>query len=118
MSVHNWEQLRYCSAACRRQAGATIHRLVERCIVALLAERRPQASICPSDAARQVFGEQFRAHMEDVRNAARRMAGRDEVVVTQRGARIDPATMRGPVRIARGPRFGHAAPREPDGSQP
>lgn len=105
MSDHDWEALRYCSRACRARAGAEVHVRIESAIRRLLSARAPSSSICPSDAAREVFGRGFRAHMEDTRAAARRMAHRGEVVVTQRGRRVDPAEMRGPVRVARGPRF-------------
>ena len=80
MSDWNWERLRYCSAACRRRAGARVHRDIEAAIVALLAERGPGASICPSEAARRLFPDRFSNYMEDVRRGARRLAARGEVV--------------------------------------
>ena len=102
MSTWNWERLRYCSAGCRRRSGARIHRTIEETVVALLGERRPGASICPSEAARRLFPDGFAGRMEDVRRAARRLAARGEVVITQKGR---PADFRGPIRIARGSRF-------------
>ena len=108
MSAWNWEQLRYCSTACRRQTGAQMHQGPEASIVGLLQERTANTSICPSEAAWCLFGDRFREHMEDVRRAARRMAWRGEVVITQGGKPFDPATMRGPMRIAAGPQFSAA----------
>ena len=105
MSTWNWERLRYCSAGCRRRSGARIHRTIEETLVALLGERRPGASICPSEAARRLFPDGFADRMEDVRRAARRLAARGEVVITQKGRPADPADFRGPIRIARGSRF-------------
>jgi hypothetical protein len=96
---------RYCSAGCRSARKARLHRELEEIILELLAARDPSASLCPSEAARRRFGDDFGAQMENVRRAARRLAHRDVVVITQRGRTVDPAEIRGPVRIARGPRF-------------
>ena len=68
-------------------------------ILALTAERAPK-SICPSDAARAVDAENWRALMDDARGAARELARAGDVVITQKGAALDPdAQWRGPVRI-------------------
>jgi hypothetical protein len=73
---------------------------------ALLRHRREPATICPSDAARVVGGADWR----DLMGAAREVAGElalDGVLVVQQGGvevRVDEA--RGPVRLARGPRWG------------
>lgn len=57
-------------------------------------------SICPSEAARAVGGEDWRPLMEAAREAARRLARAGEVEITQRGTVLDPDGMwRGPVRI-------------------
>lgn len=69
-------------------------------ILRLLAERRPGATICPSDAARAV-STQWRPLMEPARQAARRLVAAGQVVVTQRGQVVDPASARGPIRIGR-----------------
>ncbi|MZE74965.1 DUF3253 domain-containing protein [Streptomyces sp. SID5789] len=79
-------------------------RQLERAILELLDRRRPEATICPSDAARAVYegdDDGWRALMEPARRAARRLAEAGEVTVTQRGRKVDPATARGPVRIRR-----------------
>ncbi len=64
----------------------------------LLARR--DGSICPSEAARAVGGEQWRELMEPAREAARILARTGEVQITQKGVVLDPdAHWRGPVRI-------------------
>nr|WP_282600000.1 DUF3253 domain-containing protein [Patulibacter sp. SYSU D01012] len=71
-------------------------------IDALLGARRPGATICPSDAARALRPDgDWRALMDDVRRvaAAEHDAGRLEV--RQGGARVEPATARGPIRLGR-----------------
>jgi Protein of unknown function (DUF3253) len=71
--------------------------------LALLADREAASTICPSEAARLVGGEQWRELMEPARAAARRLVGRGEVVITQNGQVVDPSTAKGPIRIRRTP---------------
>jgi len=72
---------------------------------ALLSHRRPEATICPSDAARIVGGESWRDLMDTARDVAAELARQGVLVVRQRGVDIDMATASGPVRLARGPRW-------------
>ena len=59
-------------------------------------------SICPSEAARTVGGEDWRLLMEPAREAARRLARAGEVDITQKGAVLDPdGGWRGPIRLRR-----------------
>jgi hypothetical protein len=70
---------------------------------ALLRHRRPEATICPSDAARVAGGESWRDLMDEAREVAAELAREGIVVVRQRGADVDPAAAAGPIRLARGP---------------
>lgn len=97
----NWDDVRYCSDACRRRKVSTVDRKLEDSIRALLAARAADATICPSEAARAVGGEDWRDLMEPARRAARRMVDAGDVEITQRGAVVDPSTARGPIRIRR-----------------
>ena len=73
---------------------------IERTIAALLARRAPGATICPSEAARALVGDNaFRELMEPVREAARGMAARGELEVTQGGRVVDALHARGPIRL-------------------
>jgi hypothetical protein len=74
---------------------------LERAIGALLDQRRPEASICPSEAARAVAADGWRELMPAARAAAGRLAAAGEAEVTQGGEVVDVATVRGPVRIRR-----------------
>ena len=81
-----------------------VDRRLEATILDLLAQRSPAATICPSDAARAVGGDDeavWRPMMEPARQAARRLVERGEVVITQGGRVVDPATATGPIRIRR-----------------
>ena len=79
-------------------------------IVALLAARAPSASICPSEAARALRGDEaaWRALMPEVRRVASVLAARGVVEATQ-GGRSLPATgivdATGPLRLRRGHAF-------------
>ncbi|RZU33569.1 DUF3253 domain-containing protein [Blastococcus saxobsidens] len=74
---------------------------LERVIGELLDQRRADASICPSEAARVVDPEAWRDLMPAARAAAGRLARAGEVEVTQGGAVVDVAGARGPVRVRR-----------------
>ncbi|MFJ3518733.1 MULTISPECIES: DUF3253 domain-containing protein [unclassified Streptomyces] len=77
---------------------------LERAILELLERRGPTATICPSDAARAVYGgddDGWRVYMEPARRAARRLVMAGEVEITQAGHPVEPATARGPIRIRR-----------------
>ena len=67
--------------------------------------RRSRGTICPSEAARDVWPEAWRDHMNDTRAVARRLAAEERLEWLQGGRIVDPATARGPIRLGRGPRF-------------
>ncbi|WP_183061684.1 DUF3253 domain-containing protein [Motilibacter peucedani] len=67
----------------------------------LLDARAPGATICPSEVARAVGGEQWRGLMDAARAAVGRLVASGEVDVTQHGEVVDLASARGPVRIRR-----------------
>jgi hypothetical protein len=85
-------------------ASSELDRRLETAILDLLARRAPTSTICPSEAARAVGGEQesgWRPLMEPAREAARRLVAAGEVVVTQGGRVVDPGTATGAIRIRR-----------------
>ncbi|OYX55188.1 MAG: hypothetical protein B7Y93_05055, partial [Micrococcales bacterium 32-70-13] len=77
---------------------------LEESIRSLLAGRASGATICPSEAARAVGGEDeeaWRDLMEPARRAARRLVAAGEVEITQGGRVVDPSTAKGPIRVRR-----------------
>ncbi|HEX8206891.1 MAG TPA: DUF3253 domain-containing protein [Solirubrobacteraceae bacterium] len=73
---------------------------IEQTITAMVAARGRGKTICPSEVARALAGDDgFRALMPDVREAAARMAERGDVAVTQRGCVVDARSARGPIRL-------------------
>jgi len=96
----NWDEVRYCSDACRRQRVSAQDEALEEAILTLLGDRA--GTICPSEAARSVAGDDdWRPLMEPARRAARRLVAAGEVQITQKGRVVDPSTARGPIRIRR-----------------
>jgi hypothetical protein len=69
-------------------------------ILEMARDRGPAKTICPSDAARAVGGDDWRGLMEQARDIARELARAGDVEISQRGEVLDPdATWRGPIRI-------------------
>ena len=101
--ARNWATMTTCSESCRkkRQALSTTGRALEETILELLDARSAGASICPSEAARQVSPEDWRPLMEAAREAARRLVAEGLCVITQGGRIVDPSTAKGPIRIRR-----------------
>ena len=98
--ARDWESIRYCSDACRSRRVRDVDTELEQAIRALLRERPGDASICPSEAARRVGGEDaWRDLMEPARAAARRLVANGEIQITQRGSVVDPSSARGPIRL-------------------
>jgi hypothetical protein len=97
----DWEQVTTCSGSCRKAGVRQLDRDLESAIEALLDRRAPTASICPSEAARQVRPESWRPLMERARRAARRLVHAGRVELVQSGQVVDPSAFRGPVRIRR-----------------
>ena len=73
-------------------------------IRALLRERGPGKTICPSEVARVLAAANgdaaaWRPLMDRVRTIAAKLAQRGEVLITQKGEAVDALTARGPIRI-------------------
>lgn len=71
----------------------------------LLRHRDPDKTICPSDAARAIGGEGWRDVMDAARAVAAKLHGDGVLEVRQGGQRVDPARAKGPIRLARGPKW-------------
>lgn len=76
---------------------------LEAAILELLAERGPNKSICPSEAAKLVGGKVARhdweSLMEPAREASRRLVKAGKVIMTQKDKVVDPARVKGPIRL-------------------
>ncbi len=99
----DWDMVKYCSDACRGNKPGDAAKALEAAILALLAERGRDKTICPSEAAKLVGGKDSRSDweglMEPARAAARRLVAAGSIVITQHGQVVDPATAKGPIRL-------------------
>ena len=70
-------------------------------ILELLERGGPGKTICPSDAARALAGNNFRPLMDTARAAAAELVAAGVIEVTQRGEVVGIAQARGPIRLRR-----------------
>jgi Protein of unknown function (DUF3253) len=71
-------------------------------ILQLLEERDPGRTICPSEAARALGGDDgFRPLMPLVRDAAGELAKEGQIEITQHGEPVDLKQAKGPIRLGR-----------------
>jgi hypothetical protein len=99
----NWDEVKFCSDACRGHRPGEQDRRMEAEILRLLAERGAGKTICPSEAARAVAGsderEAWQPLMDAARSAARRLVAQERIVITQGGHVVDASTAKGPIRL-------------------
>jgi hypothetical protein len=78
-------------------------RSIEDAIFAVLAEREPGKTICPSEAARAVWSgeeaEGWRGLMPQVRATAVGLARAGRLVITRKGRPADPNSFKGVYRL-------------------
>ena len=72
---------------------------IEDTIFALLAEREPGKTICPSEAARALDGAAWRRLMPPVRATAVELARQGRLVITRKGRPADPDAFKGVYRL-------------------
>lgn len=61
--------------------------------------RGADKTICPSEVAKSVFGDNWRDQMQAVRDAAFELASENKVEITQKGIEVDLEQLKGPIRI-------------------
>jgi hypothetical protein len=77
--------------------------LIENAVLTLAELRGPGKSVCPSEAAREAFPEDWQRRMRHVRAAAVHLARKGQVVILRKGKPVDPETFKGVYRIAIAP---------------
>ena len=95
----DWEQVRYCSDACRRSGLTDTDRALDAALGELLARVRAGGTVCPSEAARAVSPDDWRPLMQAARSAARRLVVAGAAEITQGGHVVDSSTAHGPIRV-------------------
>ena len=97
-----WDEVRYCSAGCRKKKFSKEGNELEGAILELLKKRSRDSTICPSEVARTYFKEdEWREKMEVVRRAARRLVDQGKIEILQKGRVVDPSTAKGAIRVRR-----------------
>ncbi|WP_207208862.1 DUF2256 and DUF3253 domain-containing protein [Nocardioides oleivorans] len=99
----DWEQVRYCSSACRRRGVTPVDQALEDALLELLGAAGAML-VDVGEAAGAVAaatGTPRRELDEPARRAARRLVDRGEVTVVQGGRVVDPSTAKGPISVRR-----------------
>jgi hypothetical protein len=90
-------------------AGHVDDATIQEQLLSLLAERKPESSICPSDVARAIFPDDeaaWRALMPKIRSIAVALARDDRIEITRGGRRLHLDGIEGgPIRLHRGAAF-------------
>ena len=94
----SWDDVRYCSDACRRRKLTSVDVRLEDLLRALVA-KAGRAGVDPDDAARCVDPGAWHALHEPARRAARRLVAAGVAEMVQSGRVVDPSTAKGGVRI-------------------
>lgn len=85
---------------------------IEDTVLGLVAARGAGKTICPSEAARSLAGndpQEWSRLMPAVRRVAVRLMKRGEVVITRKGRPVDPDDFRGIYRIGPAANAGHGS---------
>jgi hypothetical protein len=96
--ARSWDDVRYCSDACRRRKVTSVDVRLEELLRALVGQAGRQG-VDPDDAARCVDPRAWTALREPARRAARRLVAAGVAEMVQGGRVVDPSTAKGPVRV-------------------
>ena len=79
-------------------AGDICPQTIRQCILAKTQVRGTEKSICPSEVARELGGDDWRSLMDSIRQVGIALADANQILVTQKGKVVDPRTAKGPIR--------------------
>lgn len=71
---------------------------IRQCLLDKVQQRGLEKTICPSEAAKDLGGEEWRELMPVVRQVGALLAEEGMIVATQRGQVVDPIVAKGPIR--------------------
>jgi hypothetical protein len=94
-----WDQVLHCSDACRKTKLGKSADILEATILKILSEKNAGASICPSEVTRSLWPDAWHEHLEETRQAARRLVAENRIEITQANQVVDPSTAKGPIRL-------------------
>lgn len=73
--------------------------MIRKAILAKVRQRGLDKTICPSEVARTLGGENWRALMEDVRSVGIVLVNEGKIQITQKGNVMNPNTVKGAIRF-------------------
>lgn len=73
---------------------------IETAILTLVEQRGAGKSICPSEAARALWPEDWQKRMREVRSAAIGMARKGQISILRKGRPVDPDDFKGVYRLS------------------
>ncbi|WP_447646213.1 DUF2256 domain-containing protein [Nocardioides zeae] len=96
----DWDQVQYCSTACRRRGITEVDERLEALMLQQVS--RGRATTDPAAIALAVAdGDEAADLTEPARRAARRLVARGEAEIVQRGKVVDPSTAKGAFEVRR-----------------
>ncbi len=95
----DWDQVLYCSAGCRARGLTAADLRIQDLVLSLLTDT--PRGVGEEDVARAVDAVEWRAQVELVRRAARRLVAEEEVEILQGGRVVDGSTTAGPLTFRR-----------------
>jgi hypothetical protein len=102
--ARSWDEVRYCSSACRSRGVRPIDHELENTLLRLLDAAPRHSTVDPDSAADIVAaaGSAARADLrEPARAAARRLVAQGVAEVVDRGRVVDPSRATGPMALRR-----------------
>ena len=93
----NWDEIKYCSAKCRKERLESKQLELEEFI---LKKLQSVSNICPSQITTEFYGEEkMKQMMEPIRCACRRLHLANKLKITQKKKTVSSLNFRGPIRV-------------------
>ena len=95
----NWEDVKYCSNACRKRKLSKIDQQIENSILELLEAETYSNPLSTDQIADFLDFGNDKNLLESIKRAARRLEMKSFVIITQDGKRVDSSTAKGHFQI-------------------
>ena len=95
----NWDQVKYCSNACRTRKISNLDKRIERKILELLGTEPHITQISTREIAKAVSDKDDKNLLESIKRAARRLESTKSVIITQKGKKVDSSKAKGHLEI-------------------
>ncbi len=95
----NWEDVKYCSKACRKRKLSKIDQQIENIILKLLESQPHPTPLTTGQIADLLDFGNDKNLLESIKRAVRRLEAKSFVIITQDGKRVDSSTAKGHLQI-------------------